>query len=231
MHELEIPAELSKVTALIGDRVRTTILWTLLDGRAYTAVELAARADTSSPNVSIHISKLVEAGLLSVEKQGRHKYYCLAGSEVAAAIESLGSLIPAVPHKKIMLNRELSAIKQCRTCYDHMAGHLGVSINDYLLQEQILGLCDREYVVTPRGTDFFTHIGIDLSAAKQDRRMFARPCLDWSERKHHLAGSLGAAMLNSMLAKNWMRRIENSRALMITSIGKSKIYDIFKVSL
>lgn len=231
MHELEIPAELSKVTALIGDRVRTAILWTLLDGRAYTAIELASRADTSAQNISIHISKLLQAGLLSAEKQGRHKYYSLSGSEVATVIESLGSLIREEPRKKIIASRDLSGIKQCRTCYDHIAGHVGVLINDYLLREQILRLNNNEYSVTSRGTNFFTDIGIDLIAVQQTRRMYAKPCLDWSERKHHLAGALGAVMLDTMLAKNWMRRIENSRALMITSIGESKIYDIFKIKI
>lgn len=231
MDESTIPAEVSKITALLGDRVRTTILWTLLDGRAYTAIELASRADTSSQNISIHISKLVQAGLLAVEKQGRHKYYCLSGSEVATAVESLGSLIPTVPHKKITLHPNVLAVKQCRTCYDHMAGHLGVMINDYLLQEQILHPAGREYVLTTRGTDFFNDFGIDLIAAQQNRRMFARPCLDWSERKNHLAGALGAAMLHTMLAKNWVRKVEHTRALMITAIGESKIYDLFKVSI
>ncbi len=231
MDELTIPAEVSKITALLGDRVRITILWTLLDGRAYTAIELASRADTSSQNISIHISKLVQAGLLAVEKQGRHKYYRLSGSEVATAVESLGSLIPPVPHKKITLAPEISAVKQCRTCYDHLAGNLGVLINDYLLQEQILRPVDREYRVTPRGTEFFQDIGLDVIFAQQNRRTFARPCLDWTERKHHLAGALGAAMLSTMLAKNWVRKIENTRALMITASGESKIYDTFKISI
>jgi DNA-binding transcriptional ArsR family regulator len=221
--------EIGYITSLIGDPVRTNILWTLLDNRAYTATELAISADTSPQNISMHLNKLVQADLLAVESQGRHKYYKFSKPEVAYVIEAIGNLLPNEKHKKIISNKANSEIKYCRTCYDHLAGKVGVLITEALLEQKIIELDTNIYNVTKKGAIFFADLEINIEELKKCRRIFAKPCLDWSERKHHLAGSLGAALLDKMLSLDYIRRTKNSRAIVITSKGKLHLYDRFKV--
>lgn len=223
--------EIRHITSLIGDPVRTTILWTLLDDKAYTATELAISADTSPQNISMHLNKLIQSELLSVESQGRHKYYRLSRPEVAYAIEAIGNLVPNEKRRVITGNKDNSAIKYCRTCYDHLAGEVGVLITDSLLKQKLILLNGPVYVTTKKGDDFFVQFEIKTNELKQHRRVFARPCLDWSERKHHLAGSLGAALLDRMLSLDFIRRTKNSRAIIITAKGRQQLYNRFKVSL
>jgi len=223
--------ELGQITSLIGDPVRTNILWTLLDNRAYTATELAISADTSPQNISMHLSKLVQADLLTVESQGRHKYYKFSRPEVANAIEAIGSLLPNKIHKKIIDNSDNSAIKYCRSCYDHLAGKVGVLITETLLKQKIIEAVANTYNVTKKGEHFFSEFDINIDHLKKCRRAFAKPCLDWSERKHHLAGSLGAALLEKMLSLDYIRKTKNSRAIVITSKGQLHLYEKFKISL
>jgi len=222
--------EIEYITALIGDSVRTNILWALLDGKAYTATELAIIANTSSQNISMHLSKLVQADLLTVKSQGRHKYYAFSRPEVAYAIEAIGSLIPSEKHRKIVNDKDSSGIKHCRTCYDHLAGKVGVLITDALLKQQIIAADNNIYSVSEQGVSFFLEFGINVEELKKNRRAFAKPCLDWSERKYHLAGSLGAALLDRMLLSDYMRKTKNSRTVIITSKGQQYLYDKFKVS-
>lgn len=223
--------EIGYITSLIGDSVRMNILWTLLDGRAYTATELAIQADTSPQNISMHLSKLIFADLLAVESQGRHKYYRFARSEVAYAIEALGNLIPTEKRKRIASSPDNSAIKYCRTCYDHLAGNVGVLVTEALLKQKILELTKSDYSVTGKGVRFFSALGINTDELKKHRRIFAKPCLDWSERTHHLAGSLGAAFLDKMLSLHWLRKTSHSRAITITSKGREQLYNTLKISL
>lgn len=223
--------EIGYITSLIGDPVRTNILWTLLDGRAYTATELAIQADTSPQNISMHLSKLISADLLTVESQGRHKYYRFARQEVAYAIEALGNLVPTDKHKRITSNPENSTIKYCRTCYDHLAGKVGVLMTEALIKQKIIELNTSDYIVTRKGDKFFSELEINTDELKKHRRIFAKPCLDWSERKHHLAGSLGAALLDKMLSLDWLRKTSHSRAITITSNGRQQLYNTLKISL
>lgn len=223
--------EIGYITSLIGDPVRTNILWTLLDGRAYTATELAIQADTSPQNISMHLRKLISADLLTVENQGRHKYYRFARQEVAYAIEALGNLVPTEKHKRITSNPDNSAIKYCRTCYDHLAGKVGVLMTEALIKQKIIGLNASDYFLTKKGEKFFSDLEINTEELKKHRRIFAKPCLDWSERKHHLAGSLGAALLDKMLSWNWLRKTNRSRAIIITSKGQQQLYNTLKISL
>lgn len=223
--------EVGYITSLIGGPVRTNILWTLLDGRAYTATELAISANTSPQNISMHLSKLIQADLLRVESQGRHKYYKFSKPEVAYAIEAISNLIPNEKHKKIVNNKDNTAIKYCRTCYDHLAGKVGVLITEALLIQKIIEINTNTYNVTKKGDQFFSELEINIDDLKKYRRTFAKPCLDWSERKHHLAGSLGAALLDKMLSLDYIRKTRNSRAIVITSKGQQHLYDRFKVSL
>ncbi|MBS1600197.1 MAG: winged helix-turn-helix transcriptional regulator [Bacteroidetes bacterium] len=223
--------EIGYITSLIGDPVRTNILWTLLDNKAYTATELAISADTSPQNISMHLNKLVKADLLVVESQGRHKYYRFSKPEVAYAIEAIGNLLPTEKHKKIVTNIDNSSIKYCRTCYDHLAGRIGVLITEALLKQKIIVENTNTYSLTKKGNIFFSELDVNIDDLKKHRRIFAKPCLDWSERKHHLAGSLGAALLDKMLLLDYIRRTKKSRAIVITSKGQKHLYEKFKVSV
>ena len=219
--------EISRISTIIGDPVRSVILWTLLDNRAYTAIELANVVETSPQNISIHLSKLVNADLLTVESQGRHKYYKLLNHEIAGVIEGIANLVPKERQKKVTDNN--SGIKYCRTCYDHLAGKIGVEITAKLIDKKYIVLDNKFFLVTDEGKTFFEDLGIDLEALKKQKRIFAKPCLDWSERKHHFSGSLAAALLNKMFEMDWIRRIDNSRAVSITANGQKGLYDKLKL--
>ena len=219
--------EISKISSIIGDPVRSVILWTLLDNRAYTAIELANIVETSPQNISIHLSKLLKADLLTVESQGRHKYYKLLNPEIASVIEGIANLVPKDSQQKVT-NKD-SKIKFCRTCYDHLAGKIGVEITVKLIDEKYIVLDNKAFLVTDKGEQFFTDFGIDVTVLKKQRRIFAKPCLDWSERKHHFSGSLATAFLNKMFELDWIRRIDNSRAVLITANGQKGLYNKLKL--
>jgi DNA-binding transcriptional ArsR family regulator len=218
-----------QTTALIAEPVRATILWTLLDGKSFTASELAIAADTSASNISMHLAKLVNAGLLKAENHGRHRYYSYSRKEVAYAVEALGTLIPTSPKEMVSDNESIVPIRQCRTCYDHLAGKTGVAITDALLKQKMIVTVDNNFLLTTKGRKWFHELSIDADALQQQRRSFLRPCLDWSERRYHMAGSLAAALLDKMLLQDWIRRIRNSRAIVITAKGQKNLYDTLKV--
>ena len=215
--------EFSSIATLIGDPMRAKILWNLLDGRAYTASELATSVDTSPQNLSMHLNKLIKANLLVVEVQGRHRYYTFAKPEVAYAIESLAGLLPAKPKEA-----PDPPIRYCRTCYDHLAGRVGVQLADSMVKHRLLKHEGHEFIPTSKGRNWFQQLGIDFDAIKQQRRAFARACLDWTERRPHLAGSLGAALLQKMLDEKWLRRMANTRAVMVTPKGEKALSELFK---
>jgi len=169
--------------------------------------------------------------LLSVESQGRHRYYKYARKEVAYVIESMASLLPPVSIKSPADKENNSAIKHCRTCYDHLAGKVGVALTDSLLNQKILVEKDNQFEVSVKGEKWFAAFDIDADELKQQRRSFLRPCLDWSERRHHMAGSLAAAFLGKMIAQDWFRTTKNSRALVVTAKGQKKLYEYFKLVL
>jgi DNA-binding transcriptional ArsR family regulator len=222
--------QVKQIASLIGDPTRAIIMWTLLDGKAFTATELAIAADTSPQNISMHLTKLVQADLLCVENQGRHRYYKFSRKEVAYAIEALVNLLP-YPTSQKNFTEKSSDIKYCRTCYDHLAGEVGVLITDSLLHQKIIVENNNIFEVAKKGQKWFSNLGIDIDILKQQRRLFVKPCLDWSERRYHMAGSLAASLLDKMLSSDWIRRTKNSRAVIITGKGQKKLYEYFKVSL
>ena len=230
---MNVNLEFTALTSLIGEPVRATILWNLLDGRALTATELAMRANVSPPGASMHLNKLVQANLLAVESQGRHRYYRLSNAEVAFAVEALANLIPAKgenqpsPAKFRLLNDP----KYCRTCYDHLAGTVGVAITERLVKQKIITPREKEYDVTKKGIKFFADFGVDVEEMRMKRRFFAKTCLDWSERKHHLSGILAAEFLARLIELDWLRRIPDSRAVSITSAGKKGFAETLKLEL
>lgn len=217
-----------ETAALIAEPARAIILWTLLDGKAYTATELAIAAETSSSNISMHLTKLLSAGLLKVATQGRHRYYAYAGKEVAYAVEALAALMPFAA-KRSPEKVEVPALRQARTCYDHLAGKAGVAIMEAMVNQKIITTSKNDFTLSAKGKQWFLAFDIDTDILRQQRRSFVRPCLDWSERKHHLAGSVAAALLDKMLLDDWLRKSKDSRALIITAKGEKMLYEKLRV--
>ncbi|UGU17749.1 helix-turn-helix domain-containing protein [Sinomicrobium kalidii] len=219
------------IISLLGEPVRALMLWHLLDGRAYTAGELAVCTDITPQSASNHLQKLLSGRLLVVEKQGRHRYYRIASPEVAYVVESIANLIPPEDRKSAKQSVPVSGQRYARTCYDHLAGRAGVVLSEALLARKILIPGNGTFTVSREGKAWFLQLDIDVDMLRNKKRSFARPCLDWSERKHHLAGALGAALLDSMIALQWLRKKQGSREVVITSEGKSKLYELLKVNL
>jgi DNA-binding transcriptional ArsR family regulator len=218
-----------ETAALIGDPVRATVLWTLLDGKSFTATELAITADTTAPNISMHLSKLVNAGLLKAENHGRHRYYSFLRKEIAYAVEALTTLIPASSKKIKTTSEDILPVQHCRTCYDHLAGKTGVAITDAFIKQKIIVLNKNEFKLTAKGKNWFHKLHVDTDELLQQRRSFLRPCLDWSERRYHIAGSLAAALLDKMLQQDWIRKTKNSRAVIVTAKGQKNLYEQLKL--
>lgn len=221
--------DFGSIVALIGEPVRANILWTLLDGRAYTASELAVTVDTTPQNLSMHLAKLIKADLLSVETQGRHRYYAYSRPEVAYAVEALAGLLPVRSKERVA--REDPPIRVCRTCYDHLAGKVGVALTEGLVRQRLLVQDRGTFTPTPKGMRWFGEMRIDCEALKMQRRSFARSCLDWTERRPHLAGSLGAALLGRMMEEHWLRRMPNTRAVIVTPKGRKALNEMLKLSI
>jgi DNA-binding transcriptional ArsR family regulator len=213
-------ADISTPAALIGDPTRATFLTALADGTALPASELAERAGVSASTASVQLAKLVEGGLLEVERSGRHRYYRLADSGIAAAIESLAVIAPHRPARSLREGRRGSELQAARTCYDHLAGALGVALFDALQRRRLL---TPELELTPRGAEQFGELGIDVDGLTRGRRPLTRLCLDWTERRHHLAGALGAALTSRFLELGWIEPRPESRAVRVTDTGRSAL--------
>jgi DNA-binding transcriptional ArsR family regulator len=209
---------LAHVAALIGDPTRAQMLAALMGGQALTAGELAAGAGVTKPTASAHLAKLLDGGLLALQAQGRHRYYRLAGADVATLLETLMGLSHAAGVRVPVGPRE-PALREARQCYDHLAGRLGVALHDGLVERGLLALADGQPQLTPAGEAFCSGVGIDVGALRRGRRPLCRHCLDWSERRPHLGGALGAALLGWLCASGGARRVKGSRALQITPGG------------
>lgn len=218
-----------KTATLIGDATRASILWNLLDGRAFTATELAIAIETSAQNISMHLGKLLDANLISVEKQGRHKYYRFSNKEVAYAVEAMANLIPKPEISAKKKTENYPPIKYCRTCYDHLAGKIGVALADSLLEQKIIIEKNNTFEITSEGEKWFSDFGVNIGDAKKQKRIFLKPCLDWSERRYHIAGSVGTLLLNKMLEQDWIRRTKDSRVIIITGKGEKEMLQNFKI--
>jgi DNA-binding transcriptional ArsR family regulator len=207
--------------ALIADPARAAMLMALVDGRARPAGELAYGAGVTAQTASAHLARLLDGGLVAVEKQGRHRYYRLAGAHVAQALEQLAALRPLTPVRRKAASPRAQELRFARCCYDHLAGWLGVAVtNELTNREFLLPAPDKLFEVTPAGAEWFTGVGVDVQALKPSRRGLARQCLDWTEREHHLAGPLGAAFLDAMRDSGWLRRSTASRAIELTPRGR-----------
>ena len=213
----------SSAAFLIADPTRAAMLMALADGRAQPAGELAYAAGVTAQTASSHLAKLLAGGLLSVETQGRHRYYRLAGSHVALVLEnraSIASVLPGGTVRRTPRSREARELQFARCCYDHLAGGLGVAVTQALQDRAfIVATADKQFEVTHDGMAWFSAMGLDVAAVKPTRRGLARQCLDWTERRHHLAGPLGVAFMTQLCAKGWLRRLKNSRAVQVTPKG------------
>jgi DNA-binding transcriptional ArsR family regulator len=215
---------LADVAALIGEPTRAAMLLGLLDSRARTATELARIADLSAPATSLHLGKLARAGLVVARAAGRHRYYQLAGRDVAHALEAL-SVIAAAPPPDRPVSPARAALRAARTCYDHLAGVLAIDLARALERGKVVAL-DRDdgYRVTRAGARWFdAALAIDVAALGDARRPISRRCIDWTERRPHLAGALGAAVLDRFLERRWVARTPESRALRITPHGAAAV--------
>jgi DNA-binding transcriptional ArsR family regulator len=213
---------LDHVAGLIGEPARAAMLTALLAGRALTAGELSMIAGVSAQNASGHLQKLLNAKLISIEVQGRHRYYRLSSVDVAHALESL-AVISSSRDFPTQETRQLSELRFCRTCYDHLAGIVAAEIASGLLERGMIREEGRNFSVTASGTSFFARLGIDLAPLSAQRRALARRCLDWTERRPHISGSLGNAMLLRFQKLKWIVPVRGSRVVRVTAGGQREI--------
>jgi DNA-binding transcriptional ArsR family regulator len=220
-------ARFAEVAALAGDMARASMLHALMDGRALTASELARVAGIAPQTATAHLARMTEAGLLSMQKQGRHRYHRLASPAVAQMMESIMQVAASVDAARVPTGPRDKALREARTCYDHLAGRLGVALADALVRGGYAELAPDAGMITDAGADFLNRAGIDLESLRTGRgkrRVLCRACLDWSERGPHVAGALGAALCTHSFAQGWIRRLEGTRAVAITHKG----YRIFR---
>ena len=234
-------ADIASAAALIADSTRAAILRALLPDRPLAAGELARLAGVSAATASFHLAKLLEGGLITVIRQGRHRYYRLAGHEVAAALEALGLISPGLPVRSLRQSREAAALAEARTCYDHLAGRAGVEVLDGLLRRGLLeeksGRTDRgdtsshRFEVTGAGAKELGSFGLNLLQLRRSRRQFAGTCIDWTQRRRHLNGALAAAITSRMFELGWIERGQRRRSVRVTPVGMEGLASTFGVDL
>jgi DNA-binding transcriptional ArsR family regulator len=222
---------IAEIAALVGNPARANMLMALANGRALTASELAYVAGVSPQTASEHLARLAGAKLLSLAKQGRHSYFRLASPKIARMIESIMVVAADGPQRYRPRWNGDGQLRMARTCYDHIAGILGVALTDSLTRHKHVVLTEDGGMVTRAGEKFLAQFGVVLDEVKEGRRTFCRPCLDWSERRPHLAGALGAALAERCFDLGWVARIRDTRALKISPQGQRGFKDRFGISL
>ncbi len=220
--------DISKVGALLADPARAAIIVALCEEHALPASELAERARISASTTSIHLTKLMEAGWVELARYGRHHYYRLSSPQITKLLEQAMSVVPARTTLKPESERThpqhgQGDLRLARTCYDHLAGKLGVALTDTLVQQGVLEAVDKDFILTGHSHAMLKDLGVDVAVAAKQRRAFARRCLDWTERRDHLGGALGAAICTTWLEQGWVQRQEQSRALCVTSVGEVQL--------
>lgn len=230
-------AEFAEIAALAGDPARAAMLHALMDGRALTARELAIAAGVTPQTASSHLARMSVAGLLAVAKQGRHRYHRLASQAVARMMESIMQVVlDSARSRPVVVGPREAALRAARTCYDHLAGRLGVAIADALVKAGHIELSDDAGLMTRSGVALLGRMGIDLDGVsarrgKRPARILCRPCLDWSERRAHLGGAMGAALCAHCFKAGWIRRSAGTRAVAVTPKGLREMHDIFGMRL
>ena len=228
---MNVPPSFASIGALLGVPARANILASLIDGRALTATELTISAGVSPQTTSSHLAKLVDAGLIRVEKHGRHRFFRLADAYIADILEPLGELVKHRPVPERRKSRTPMDLRPARICYDHLAGNLGVRVADALTGKGYLEPMGRDFRITDSGTAFFAKLDIDLAALSRTRRVFARQCLDWSERRPHLGGVLGAALCQRFLDRGWIKRTRVPRQIVVLEKGKRALKRLLDIKV
>jgi DNA-binding transcriptional ArsR family regulator len=224
---------LAEIGSLVGDPGRASMLMALMDGRALTAGELAATAGITPQTASSHLGQLVSAGLVAMERQGRHRYHRLASPAIAGMVEGMMTVAAggsATAGPRIRTGPKDEAMRHARTCYDHLAGRVAVAVADALLERGAVVLGDDGGVLTPAGSRLLSGIGVALPSVPEGHvapRAFCRPCLDWSERRPHIAGRVGAALLDHLVAEAWVRKAAGTRAVIVTPLGRRRFAQMF----
>jgi len=224
-----VQPSLAEVAALVGSPARANMLTALLDGRALTATELAYAGGVTPQTASGHLARLTEGRLLTPAKHGRRVYYRLASPLIGRMLESIMAVAADGPARYQPRWRGGDALRHARTCYDHLAGRLGVGLADALVARDYVALSEDGGIVTRAGEEFFRGFGIELREAGETRRAFCRPCLDWSERRTHLAGALGAALATRSFELGWITRIRDTRAVLVTPDGRRGFSQTFGI--
>lgn len=222
--------DIARVAALVGDPARSNMLTALMSGRALTASELAQEAGITPQTASSHLAKLEAGGLIEPEKQGRHRYYRLTGSDVAGVLEGLAGLAARAGHMRVRTGPKDPALRRARICYDHLAGDLGVQMLDSLKRQRLVRQTSEAIELTPDGRRFMASaLQIDADALAHPRRPLCKACLDWSERRHHLAGTLGAAVMTRFAELKWAARdaAPGSRVVNFSRTGEKRFAALF----
>ena len=216
------------IAALIGDRARSEILTALLGGQALTATELSGVADVTKQTASVHLARLVEAQLVAVESQGRHRYFRLADDDVAQLLESLLGVAYRTGAVRLRSSPRDPDLRKARVCYDHLAGDLGVFAFDAFRKRRWIVHDESGLTLSRSGAEFCSELGIDVEAAQASRRPMCRLCLDWSERRHHLAGHIGAQLLQRCYDLGWAKRRRGTRIVDFTPRGEREFRSLFQ---
>lgn len=219
--------DIARIAALIGDPARANILTALMVGKALTATELAQEAGVTAQTASVHLSKLEQGGLISARKQGRHKYFTLGSSNVASLLEALMGLAADMGHLRTQTGPRNQALRAARICYNHLAGEAGIQLYDSLVKRGYLGIDEIGLNVTSDGHRFMSEFGLSLDSIGLRRTPLCRECLDWSERRSHLAGSLGRKLLDHMKGLGWLRVENDSRVITFSKGGKAAFSKLF----
>ncbi|MBU0725021.1 MAG: ArsR family transcriptional regulator [Alphaproteobacteria bacterium] len=219
--------DIALVAALLGDPARANMLTALTAGQALTAGELAAQAGVTAQTASSHLAKLEAGGLITLRRQGRHRYFALSGPDVAAVLEGLMGLALRAGHQRTRTGPKEPALREARICYDHLAGDRGVELLDAMIGRKLIAEHGETLELTPSGQHFVRDFGIDLARIDNSRRPLCKSCLDWSVRRSHLAGALGAALLTRFQALGWARQVTGTRIIHFTPAGLKDFRRVF----
>lgn len=222
---------ISALTALLTEKSRAAILAALMDGKFHTASELAFMASIKPQTASFHLAKLEENNLVICEKHGRFRYFRLANEEIANTLEILMSISPPPEVRSLTQSSQLKRLKNARTCYDHLAGGVSVNLTNIMQEAGYIEINNKTFIVTAKGELFFKDLGVDLVGLSKKRRSFSHACLDWSERTHHLGGALGNGLFERYIELGWIKTKDNSREIIITTLGKSGFKDFFGLEI
>lgn len=222
--------DIARIASLIGDPARANMLSALMSGRALTASELALEAGVTQQTASAHLTKLEAGGLVLVRKQGRHRYFALADDDVAELLEKLMGVSARLGGGRVRTGPKEPALRHARVCYDHLAGDLGVALFDSFERNGLIAVKGEDVALSKAGARFVSGLGVDVPQLLKQRRPVCRSCLDWSARRFHLAGGLGAALLSEVLERGWAARVEGERALRFSRSGERAFREAFGVA-